>query len=95
MLQDFLSADISKCSLDQLMAYGAFAKMVAAEFEDYGLDVPEELTKRQRAIGREIQRAIEQEVEKLDSEDKELQKREERRKDVRAKREKLQQALEQ
>ena len=93
MMQEFLFADLGTLPLDELMAHSAFAKMVAAEFEDYGLDVPEELTKRQRVIGREIQRAIDAEIERLDAEEKELQKREERQKDVRKKKEKLQRAL--
>lgn len=93
MMREFLSADFQKLGLDELMAHSAFAKMVVAEFEDYGLDVPEDLAKRQRTIGREIQRAIEAEIDRLDAEEKELQKREDRRKDVLAKRERLQQAL--
>lgn len=94
MLHDFLTDDLSKCSLDQLMAYSAFMRLVMSEFKDYDLDVPEEFEKRFRVIGREITRAIEQQIEQLEAEEKELQKREEKREILRQKREKLQQALE-
>ena len=79
MMQEFLSADFGRLGLNELMAHSAFARMVAAEFEDYGIDVPEEVVKRQKSIGNAMRRAVralEDEIERLDTEEKELQKRE-------------------
>ena len=67
---------------------------VNAEYAARGLDVPDEIAKRQRAIEREIGRAIEAEIEKLDAEDKALQEKEQKRKTVQEQRKRLRQALE-
>lgn len=95
MLADFMTADLTTCALDALLAYSAYAKLLVAEYTARGLDVPDDIAKRQRVIAREIGRAIEAEIDKLDAEDKALQEKEQKRKAVQAQREKLREALRQ
>lgn len=93
MLDQVKTAKLDTADLEHLLALSAFAKLLTTEYEAVGLDAPDWLLKRQRALRHAMTAALEAQIDKLDTEEKALREKEQKRQDIAAQREKLRRVL--